>query len=137
MKIFTLKGLSKQYALRAALYRRTARAQGPATKWDFSETALRDLHLWESTGRGGADKASNGYAYGKWAVDITVKAWVEDIQAGDACKAEYLSTALQRVHNSAKLRNIVVGELFAWRSYSTAELTELVKGKRAHGRRTP
>jgi hypothetical protein len=129
VKIFKLKGLSKKYALRAAMYRRSARLQGSIGLLDYSEQALRELHLWESTGVGGVDKGRNGYAYGKWLVDITVKAWVEDIQAGDACKAEFLTTALQRLHNTSKLQHVITGELFAWRSYSVAELQNLFMRK--------
>lgn len=49
-------------------------------------------------------------------VDLCVSMWVEDIQAGNACKAEFLKTAIERLHNTNKLQNIIVdGELFVWR----------------------
>jgi len=114
VKLFTLPRVSPRYALRAALYRRVARGQG-VTGLDFSEAALRQLYDFESRGIGSVDKARNGYAYGKWCVDLSVSMWVEDIQAGNACKAEFLQTAIQRIHNADKLKNMIAGEFFPWR----------------------
>ena len=112
MRIMRLKGISKKYALRAAHYRRVARTL--SSELDFSEKALRELHAWESSGVGGVDKAKNGYAYGKWLVDLNTSMWIEDIQAGHACKAEFLSTPLERLHNTSKLGGVVAGVFFAW-----------------------
>ena len=113
MKLFRLKGVSRKYAATAAHYRRVARTH--ANGLDFSEKALMELHEWESRGLGKIDKAQNGYAYGKWIVDLSVSMWVEDICAGNACKAEFLTTAIERIHNKSKLKNVVATPLFAWR----------------------
>ena len=112
MKTFKLHGISKRYACRAALYRRTARAQ--IAGLDYSEAALRQLHDWESRGIGKVDKGRNGYAYGKWVVDLAVAMWVEDIQRGDAVKAEFLSTPLERLHNRSKLSNVQAATFFPY-----------------------
>ena len=112
MKVFRLKGISKKYAMRAAYYRRVARSH--MSGLDFSEEALRALHAKESRGVGSVDKAVNGYAYGKWLIDLSVAMWVEDIQSGNACKAEFLKTAIQRLHNSQKLKLVLAGPLFAF-----------------------
>jgi len=111
MKLFKLNGISKKYALRAAHYRRVARSQN-VSGLDFSEKALRDLFDWESRGEGRVDKSRNGFAYGKWCVDLSVSMWVEGIISGDFCKAEFLQTRLQKLHNQSKLEKIVVTQAF-------------------------
>jgi hypothetical protein len=70
MKVFRIKGVSKRYAARCALYRRLARGMG--RHGDFSEAAMLEMRAWESAGRGGVDKQSNGFAFGKWVRDVTV-----------------------------------------------------------------
>ena len=87
MKLFKLKGVSKKYALRAAYYRRAARNQGVAGL-AFDENALRELFDWESRGVGSVDKSKNGFAYGKWCVDLSVSMWVEDILNTPICLTE-------------------------------------------------
>ena len=111
MKIFKLKGVSKNYALRAAQYRRVARAQKVAGL-AFDESALRELHDWESRGIGGVDKSRNGFAYGKWCVDLSVSMWIEDILKGNFCKAEFLETRIQKLHNTKKLETIIPKPFF-------------------------
>jgi len=106
MKLFKLNGISKKYALRAAHYRRTAKGQG-VSGLDFSEAALRELFDWESRGVGSVDKGKNGYAYGKWCVDLSVAMWVEDLLKGDVCKAEFLQTRIQKLHNTKKLEAVI------------------------------
>jgi len=111
MKLFKLHGIPRKYALRAAHYRRVAKGQN-VSELDFSEKALRDLFAWESRGEGNADKSRNGFAYGKWCVDLSVSMWVEGISSGDFCKAEFLRTRLQKLHNQSKLEKIVVRQAF-------------------------
>ncbi len=111
MKLFKLNGISKKYALRAAHYRRTAKGQGVAGL-DFSEAALRELFDWESRGVGSVDKGKNGYAYGKWCVDLSVAMWVEDLLKGDVCKAEFLQTRIQKLHNKKKLEAVIPAPFF-------------------------
>ena len=121
MKLFKLNGIPRKYAFRAAHYRRVARRQGIASL-DYSEQALRDLFAWESRGIGNADKSTNGFAYGKWCVDLSVAMWVEGINSGDFCKAEFLQTRLQKLHNKGKLDGIVVAKPFylkRWPNEST------------------
>ena len=113
MTLFQLKGISRKYAAKAAHYRRVARSNIQGL--DFSEQSLRELYDWESRGIGRVDKARNGFAYGKWIVDLSVSMWIEDILAGNACKAEFLTTAIERIHNESKLKNVVATPLFAWR----------------------
>jgi hypothetical protein len=111
MKLFKLHGIPRKYALRAAHYRRVAKNQN-VSGLDFSEKALRDLFAWESRGEGNVDKSRNGFAYGKWCVDLSVSMWVEGISSGDFCKAEFLRTRLQKLHNQSKLEKIVVRQAF-------------------------
>jgi len=111
MKLFKLNGISKKYAMRAAHYRRTAKGQG-VSGLDFSEAALRELFDWESRGVGGVDKGKNGYAYGKWCVDLSVAMWVEDLLKGDVCKAEFLKTRIQKLHNKKKLEAVTLYTFF-------------------------
>lgn len=113
MKRFNLKGVSKTYALRAAHYRRCAKNQG-VTGLDFSETALRELHAWESRGEGSVDKSKNGFAYGKWCIDLSVAMWVEDLKKGDFCKVEFLRTRIQKLHNTKKIEAIIAGAFFPY-----------------------
>lgn len=113
MKTLRLAGISKKYALRAALYRRVARGQ-KVESLDFSETSLRELYAWESCGVGGVDKSKNGFAYGKWCVDLSVAMWIEDLAKGDFCKAEFLTTRLQKLHNQRKLESITSGTFFPY-----------------------
>lgn len=116
MKLFKLQGISKKYAMNAAHYRRAARKQVPGL--DFSEYSLRQLHEYESCGSGcKPNKSVNGFAYGKWVIDMTVSMWEEDIKAGNTCKAEFLSTPIERLHNTKKLKNIVAGSLFGYDGY--------------------
>jgi hypothetical protein len=111
MKLFKLKGVSKKYALRAAHYRRAARGQG-MEGLAFDEVALRELHDWESRGVGSVDKSKNGFAYGKWCVDLSVSMWIEDLLKGDFCKAEFLGTRLQKLHNKKKLEAVISNPFF-------------------------
>jgi hypothetical protein len=117
MKLLKLNGISKKYALRAAHYRRTAKSQRVAGL-DFSEAALRELFDWESRGIGGVDKGRNGYAYGKWCVDLSVAMWVEDILKGDFCKAEFLETRIQKLHNTKKLEAVISPPLFPYQTHN-------------------
>ena len=111
MKLFKLKGVSKKYALRAAHYRRAARGQD-MVGLAFDETALRELHDWESRGVGSVDKSKNGFAYGKWCVDLSVSMWVEDLLKGDFCKSEFLGTRIQKLHNTKKLEAVIASPFF-------------------------
>jgi len=119
MKLLKLNGISKKYALRAAHYRRTAKSQRVAGL-DFSEAALRELFDWESRGIGGVDKGKNGYAYGKWCVDLSVAMWVEDILKGDFCKAEFLQTRIQKLHNKKKLEAVISPPFFPYQKHNQA-----------------
>jgi len=123
MKLFKLNGISKRYALRAAHYRRTAKSQG-VSRLDFSEAALRELFDWESRGIGSVDKGKNGYAYGKWCVDLSVSMWVEDLRNGYFCKAEFLQTRIQKLHNTKKLEAIIPGTFFPYHTCTPSNAQE-------------
>lgn len=117
MKIFKHKFVTKKFALRAAAYRRAARSMLPRgqEKYTFSTMDLVELFLLESKGQGCSFhemKARNGFAYGKWVRDLSVSMMVEDITRGDACKAEFLSSPIQRLHNEPVLRGVVAGTWF-------------------------
>ena len=117
MKIFRHKTITKSYALKAALYRRLARKQG--IKLDFSEQRLIEMFEFESLGAQGRLfselKTKNGFAYGKWLRDLDVSQMVGDIRAGDFCKIEFLSTAIERLHNKKPLSFVPATEWFPWR----------------------
>lgn len=76
--------LTKKYLRLASVYRRFA---GRNCGFDFSLQSLLECHSFESKGISGSKK--NGYIFGKWAKDISVATWREDIEAGLFCKAEF------------------------------------------------
>ena len=47
--------------------------------------------------------------------DQAAAAELRRLRAGNACKAEFLTTAIERIHNESKLKNVVATPLFAWR----------------------
>jgi len=78
------KSLAKKYLRIASVYRRFA---GRKSGFDFSLQALLDCHAHES--KGTPALRNNGYVFGKWAKDISVATWREDIMSGLCCKAEF------------------------------------------------
>jgi len=78
------KPLTKKYLRLAVVYRRFA---GRTPGFDFSMQALLDCQVAES--KGIKAQKNNGYVFGKWAKDISVATWREDIVAGHFCKAEF------------------------------------------------
>lgn len=78
------KPLTKKYLRLASVYRRFA---GRTSGFDFSMQALLDCQAAES--KGIKAQKNNGYVFGKWAKDISVATWREDIVAGHFCKAEF------------------------------------------------
>lgn len=94
MKIIKLdRKISKKYLRLASVYRRFAGRNEPL---DFSKEALIECYEHETHGKevksyyGKEAHKNNGYIYGKWAKDVSVAMWIEDIQKGDACKAEFI-----------------------------------------------
>lgn len=80
-------------ALRAYALYRSCKLAG-----DTSLAALKSFHLYESTGvlPEGIENAvmfskTNGYANGKWILELTRQTVFEDIQTGKACKSEFYS----------------------------------------------
>lgn len=49
--------------------------------------SLIDCFHYESNGK--PAQKNNGYVFGKWAKDISVATWREDLYAGLCCKAEF------------------------------------------------
>lgn len=94
-----IKGISHRYLRLAATYRRFA---GRDRNYDWSKEALEECFLHESEGEPASKM--NGYVYGKWCKDINVSNWIEDIQKGNFCKAEFYTTMnkwwLEKVFNS-------------------------------------
>ena len=123
MKRFNKKslGISTNYALKAALYRRLARKMGGSHT--FSAADLLELYYFESKGTGSQSfdqmKKTNGFAYGKWLRDIDCSTMVEAISSGEFCKIEFLGTAIERIHNTLPLRAIVV--YIPWFPYQKEE----------------
>lgn len=112
MKPYRLKGISKRYAAKAAMYRRYAKSQGGLGALRFTQVELLELFNYESHGIGSVDKKTNGFAYGKWVRDLTVSMMIEDIRNGDMCKIEFLGTAIQRIHNKTVLSSVPAGTFF-------------------------
>jgi len=110
-------GVSKSFALQAARYRRNARAMSPS--YSFTHEDLLQQYQWESTGQGEKpDKRKNGFAYGKWIVDINTAGMLEGLNDGDFCKYEFLNTAILRLHNSKVLENFIPAKpFFAFEDY--------------------
>jgi hypothetical protein len=81
----------------------------------FTKKELTELYLYESKGIGKVDKLTNGFAYGKWARDLDVSMIIEDVVNGYACKYEFLSTPIERIHNTAIFKNVISGEFFPYR----------------------
>jgi len=77
--------ISRKYLRLAAVYRRFA---GRSPHFDFSLESLVECYRHETYGEPSSRK--NGYVFGKWAKDISVVTWIEDILKGDACKAEFI-----------------------------------------------
>lgn len=96
------KPLTKKYLRLAAVYRRYA---GRKSGFDFSLQALIDCHQFES--KGIKAKKDNGYIFGKWAKDISVATWREDIVAGHFCKAEFY-TPLDKWWTEPALESLIV-----------------------------
>ena len=90
------------------MYRRYA---GRDKNYDFSLESLIDCYNRETKGM--PAKKNNGYLYGKWAKDITVATWREDIRAGQACKAEF-HTVIDRWWSVDALSSVVVPVWFPW-----------------------
>lgn len=117
MRVFKHKRVTRRYACKAALYRRLARSQG-AGEYDFSESALVEMFEFESTGAAGVQfstiKARNGFAYGKWLRDLDASQMCEDVRRGDFCKAEFMSGAVERIHNCSVLSRIAAPHWFPY-----------------------
>jgi hypothetical protein len=62
-----------------------------STDWehicDYSEDCMRELNIYESTGKGSC-RWNNGYYLGKKYMDVTLKMWREDIEQGLLFKHE-------------------------------------------------
>ncbi len=117
MKLFKHKTISKNYALKAALYRRIAKSMND--NYDFSLHSLEELYHKETFGKGPSFndiKYYNGYAYGKWLRDQQVSDMISDVKGGYFCKHEFLNNAIQRIHNTSILKDVVVSQLFPFDS---------------------
>lgn len=110
MKIFKHNKVTKKYALKAALHRRLAK-KVCGIGVTFTEKDLVEFFDYESNGIKPCTfdtlKARNGFALGKWLRDIDIVQISEDIEKGNFCKAEFLSTSIERLHNKDFLSNII------------------------------
>jgi len=96
------KKLTRKYLRVASVYRRFA---GRSTHYDFSLEML--LECYEHESNGGPVSKKNGYIFGKWAKDISVATWREDIQAGTFAKFEFY-TPLDRWWTEPALKGVIV-----------------------------
>lgn len=117
MKTFKHPRITKRFALRAAAYRRSAKANGQQ-KMSFTIEDLDELFLFESCGVRNRSfdemKRTNGFAYGKWVRDLSVAMMLDDISRGDFCKAEFLASPIQRLHNGPILRGVCAPTWFPY-----------------------
>lgn len=122
-------GVSKKFALRAALYRRTAlkmlNYEYSKNHELFSQEKLVELYQLESLGKGrrlSEMKQDNGYAYGKWLRDIDVKTMLDDIARGDFHPYEFMCSTLDLVHN----KGIILNYLDRTKIHDTTFLKEML-----------
>ena len=113
MNLLKIKGISRKYLRLAATYRRLAYNTN-SNNLDFSIDALVDCYNHETNGH--KAKSNNGYIFGKWTKDLTVVMWIEDIQKGDFCKADFI-TPVNKWWATKALKDVVVP--CAWFPYST------------------
>ena len=116
MNIFKHQLITKRYALKAALFRRLAK-NSKQKNLSFTEQDLINLFNYETHGIGKIDEQKNGFAYGKWIRDLSISMMIEDIQSGIFCKADFLDTAISRLHNS-NILNVVKSRPFLKREYT-------------------
>ena len=90
----------------ASVYRRFA---GRNSGFDFSLQALLECYEHETNGKPSAK--TNGYVYGKWAKDISVVTWREDIENGYFCKAEFY-TPCNKWWAEDALKSVIVSTWF-------------------------
>jgi len=114
------KPLTKKYLRMASIYRRFA---GRNSGFDFSLKALLDCYNFESSGI--KAQKNNGYVYGKWAKDISVTTWREDILAGYFCKYEFY-TPCNKWWAEPALESLIVP---AWFPYNPESYTPPTKEK--------
>lgn len=98
--------VSRQYLRLAAVYRRFA---GRESGYDFSIKALLECYEHESNGTSASK--TNGYVFGKWAKDVSVATWREDIEAGLFCKAEFF-TPLNKWWAKKALESVIPNTFF-------------------------
>lgn len=110
MKLFKnkLPLITKKYLRLAGTYRRFAER---STYFDFSLKSLIECFRYETFGE--TYSPNNGYVFGKHGKDISISMWIEDIQKGNACKAEFLTPCNKWFAESA-LKNIIPGTLFLY-----------------------
>ena len=96
------KKLTRKYLRLASVYRRFA---GRSSHYDFSMDMLLECYEHESNGK--PYNRKNGYIFGKWAKDISVATWREDIQAGTFAKFEF-HTPLDKWWTEPALKGVIV-----------------------------
>jgi hypothetical protein len=113
------KPLKKKYLRLLSTYRRfTCWKQYPILNLDFSIDSMLECWRHESLGEKYSltpkkDTPINGYIYGKWVKDLSLKMWIEDINRGDFCKYEVI-TPLNRWWTEPALRQCKSGNFFPY-----------------------
>lgn len=116
MNIFKHQLITKRYALKAALFRRLAK-NSKQKNLSFTEQDLINLFNYETHGIGKIDERKNGFAYGKWIRDLSISMMIEDIQSGIFCKADFLDTVINKLHNNSILK-MIMGKPFLKYEYT-------------------
>lgn len=116
MKILKTK-LSRNALSAAWAYRRVALNESKQFNHDFSLESLMAMYNYETYGKykyPEPDKCKNGYAYGKWLMDLTVAMWKEDLMQGNFCKHELLKNCSS--HYKPAIRNSTLISFFGYTS---------------------
>lgn len=105
--------MTPRYRQVAAFYTRGLENSG----FDFSEQAMLDMYEAETYGAP-HDLKSNGYAFGKKSMDITLAAWREDLLLGNTTKyelwSEYDENSFERQFVQELIKNWPVAPFFGY-----------------------
>lgn len=126
MKIFNFKKqkIGKNYIKSASAYKMLARKSN-IDSLDFSLDALYEHYYYGTYGadqykqkynKEEPDRRTNGYAYGEFMFDLTLKAIQEDLSDGHVCKIEFIydySIPWLLRHKIKEYKHST--ELFIWR----------------------
>lgn len=99
MKILKSK-MSRNFLAAAWAYRRAARNHGKQDGFTLAD--LLAIYNYETFGKkkfSEPDKVANGFAYGKWLMDLTVSMWKEELAEGRFGRYELMEGASSHYKN--------------------------------------